>query len=141
MSESSCRKLVAENPAEDEGERIGGFRASRCTSRVRLGRVTGRMARFGGTAGWGSRPMMSGEFITSFKMVSAEFDTTAMRAFRYNGRISEYIYGTASLALCGRAFKSVIFEYVGLELTTEAVTLNTYVPMSSNDGSVTCFLA
>ena len=26
MSESSCRKLVAENPAEDGGERIGGFR-------------------------------------------------------------------------------------------------------------------
>ena len=25
------------------------------------------------------------------------------RAFRYNGRISEYIYGTASLALCGRS--------------------------------------
>ena len=49
------------------------------------------------------RPMMSGEFITSFTMVSAEFDTTAMRAFRYNGRISEYIYGTASLALCGRS--------------------------------------
>ena len=84
---------------------------------------------------------MSGEFVTSFKMVSAEFDTTAMRAFRYNGRISEYIYGTASLALCGRAFKSVIFEYAGLELTTEAVTLNTYVPMSSNDGSVTCLWA
>lgn len=97
------RKLVAENPAEDGGERIGGFRASRCTSRVRLGRVTGIMVRFGGTAGWGSRPMMSGEFITSFTMVSAEFDTTAMRAFRYNGRISEYIYGTASLALCGRS--------------------------------------
>ena len=47
--------------------------------------------------------MMSGEFVTSFKMVSSEFDTTAMRAFRYNGRISEYIYGTASLALCGRS--------------------------------------
>ncbi len=47
--------------------------------------------------------MMSGEFITSFKMVSAEFDTTATHAFRYNGRISEYIYGTASLALCGRS--------------------------------------
>ena len=47
--------------------------------------------------------MMSGEFITSFTMVSAEFDTTAMRAFRYNGRISEDIYGTASLALCGRS--------------------------------------
>ena len=47
--------------------------------------------------------MMSREFITSFKMVSAEFDTTAMQAFRYNGRISEYIYGTASLALCGRS--------------------------------------
>ena len=26
MSESSCRKLVAENPAEGGGERIGGFR-------------------------------------------------------------------------------------------------------------------
>lgn len=103
MSESSCRKLVTENPEEDGGERIGGFRASRCTSRVRLGRVTGIMVRFGGTAGSGSRPMMSGEFITSFKMVSAEFDTTAMRAFRYNGRISEYIYGTAGLALCGRS--------------------------------------
>ena len=95
--------MVAENPAEDGGERIGGFRASRCTSRVRLGRVTGIMERFGGTAGWGSRPMMSGEFITSFKMVSAEFDTTATHAFRYNGRISEYIYGTASLAICGRS--------------------------------------
>ena len=47
--------------------------------------------------------MMSGEFVTSLKMVSAEFDTTAMRAFRYNGRISEYIYGTAGLALCGRS--------------------------------------
>lgn len=26
MSEFSCRKLVAENPAEGGGERIGGFR-------------------------------------------------------------------------------------------------------------------
>lgn len=82
---------------------MGASGASRCTSRARLGRVTGIMVRFGGTAGWGSNPMMSGEFITSFTMVSAEFDTTAMRAFRYNGRISEYIYGTASLALCGRS--------------------------------------
>ena len=84
---------------------------------------------------------MSGESATNFTMASAESDTTATRAFKSSGRISEYISGTASLALCGRAFKSVIFEYAGLELTTEAVTLNTYVPMSSNDGSVTCFLA
>lgn len=32
---------------------------------------------------------MSGEFITSFKMVSAEFDTTAMRAFKSSGKIHE----------------------------------------------------
>lgn len=71
--------------------------------RLPCGRVTGIMVRSSGTAGSGSSPMMSGEFITSFKMVSAEFDTTATHAFRYNGRISEYIYGTASLAICGRS--------------------------------------
>ena len=47
--------------------------------------------------------MMSGESATNFTMASAESDTTATRAFRYNGRISEYIYGTASLAFCGRS--------------------------------------
>ena len=92
-------------------------------------------------AGWGSRPMMSGESATNFTMASAESDTTATRAFKSSGKISEYIFGTASLALCGRSFRSVVFEYAGLELTADAVTLNKNVPMSSNDGSVTCLWA
>ena len=84
--------------------------------------------------------MRSGEPVTSCTMASAESDTTAMRAFKSSGRISEYIPRTASRAFRGRVSISVILEYAGLELTAEAVTLNTYVLMSSNDGSTTCFL-
>lgn len=84
---------------------------------------------------------MSGESATNFTMASAESDTTATRAFKSSGKISEYIFGTASLALCGRYFRSIVFEYAGLELTADAVTLNKNVPMSSNDGSVTCLWA